>query len=68
MCMYDPPMTFTILSGRWVGNTGCPTKLSTKDVLHDSRSFSRMMGGREKLKYLRETYSSAVYLQGLIWE
>jgi hypothetical protein len=23
-------MTFTILSGRWVGNTGCPTKSSTK--------------------------------------
>jgi hypothetical protein len=26
----DPPMTFTILSGRWVGNTGCPVKSSTK--------------------------------------
>jgi hypothetical protein len=26
----DPPMTFTILSGRWVGNTGCPAKSSTK--------------------------------------
>jgi hypothetical protein len=25
-----PPMTFTILSGRWVGNTGCPAKSSTK--------------------------------------
>jgi hypothetical protein len=28
--VYDPPMTFTILSGRWVGNTGCPAKSSTK--------------------------------------
>jgi hypothetical protein len=28
--VYDPPMTFTIISGRWVGNTGCPAKLSTK--------------------------------------
>jgi hypothetical protein len=26
----DPPMTFIILLGRWVGNTGCPTKSSTK--------------------------------------
>jgi hypothetical protein len=30
MWVYDPPMTFTILSGRWVGNTGCPAKSSTK--------------------------------------
>jgi hypothetical protein len=30
MWVYDLPMTFTILSGRWVGNTGCPAKLSTK--------------------------------------
>jgi hypothetical protein len=29
--VYDPPMTFTILSGRWVGNIGCPAKSSTKD-------------------------------------
>jgi hypothetical protein len=28
--VYDPLMTFTILSGRWVGNTGCPAKSSTK--------------------------------------
>jgi hypothetical protein len=28
--VYDPPMTFTILSGRWVGNTGCLAKSSTK--------------------------------------
>jgi hypothetical protein len=28
--VYDPPMTFTILSDRWVGNTGCPAKSSTK--------------------------------------
>jgi hypothetical protein len=28
--VYDPPMTLTILSGRWVGNTGCPAKSSTK--------------------------------------
>jgi hypothetical protein len=28
--VYDSPMTFTILSGRWVGNTGCPAKSSTK--------------------------------------
>jgi hypothetical protein len=28
--VYDPPMTFTILSGRWVGYTGCPAKSSTK--------------------------------------
>jgi hypothetical protein len=28
--VYDLPMTFTILSGRWVGNTGCPAKSSTK--------------------------------------
>jgi hypothetical protein len=28
--VYDPPVTFTILSGRWVGNTGCPAKPSTK--------------------------------------
>jgi hypothetical protein len=28
--VYDPPMTFTILSGRWVGNTGCPAKSSTE--------------------------------------
>jgi hypothetical protein len=28
--VYDPPMTFTILSGRWVGNTGCPAKSSSK--------------------------------------
>jgi hypothetical protein len=28
--VYDPPMTSTILSGRWVGDTGCPTKSSTK--------------------------------------
>jgi hypothetical protein len=26
----DPPMIFTILSGRWVGNTGCPEKSSSK--------------------------------------
>jgi hypothetical protein len=30
MWVYDPPMTFTILSGRWVGNTGCPAQSSTK--------------------------------------
>jgi hypothetical protein len=28
--VYDPQMTFTILSGRWVGHTGCPVKSSTK--------------------------------------
>jgi hypothetical protein len=28
--VYDPPMIFTILSGRWVDNTGCPAKSSTK--------------------------------------
>jgi hypothetical protein len=28
--VYDSPMIFTILSGRWVGNTGCPAKSSTK--------------------------------------
>jgi hypothetical protein len=28
--VYNPPMTFTILLGRWVGNTGCPAKSSTK--------------------------------------
>jgi hypothetical protein len=28
--VYDPPMTFTILSGRWVGNTGYPAKSSAK--------------------------------------
>jgi hypothetical protein len=28
--VYDPTMTFTILSGRWVGNTGCPAKSLTK--------------------------------------
>jgi hypothetical protein len=28
--VYDPPIIFTILSGRWVGNTGCPPKSSTK--------------------------------------
>jgi hypothetical protein len=28
--VYDPPMTFTILSGRWVGDNGCPAKSSTK--------------------------------------
>jgi hypothetical protein len=28
--VYDPPVTFTILSDRWVGNTGCPAELSTK--------------------------------------
>jgi hypothetical protein len=30
--VYDPPMTFTILSGMWVGNTGCPAKSSTKGL------------------------------------
>jgi hypothetical protein len=30
MWVYDPPVTFTILLGRWVGNTGCPEKSSTK--------------------------------------
>jgi hypothetical protein len=28
--VYDPPMTFTIILDRWVDNTGCPTKSSTK--------------------------------------
>jgi hypothetical protein len=28
--VYDPPVTFTILSGRWVGDTGCPAKSSAK--------------------------------------
>jgi hypothetical protein len=28
--VHDLPMTFTILSSRWVGDTGCPTKSSTK--------------------------------------
>jgi hypothetical protein len=28
--VYVLPMTFTILSGRWVGNTGCPAKSSMK--------------------------------------
>jgi hypothetical protein len=28
--VYDPPMICTILSGRWVGNTVCPAKSSTK--------------------------------------
>jgi hypothetical protein len=28
--VHDPPMTFTILSGRWDGNTGCPAKSPTK--------------------------------------
>jgi hypothetical protein len=32
MWVYDPPMTFAILSGRWVGDTGCPTKSSTKGL------------------------------------
>jgi hypothetical protein len=30
MWVYDPPMTSTIPLGRWVGNTGCPAKSSTK--------------------------------------
>jgi hypothetical protein len=30
--VYDPPVTFKILSGRWVGNTGCPAKSSTKGL------------------------------------
>jgi hypothetical protein len=30
MLVYDPPMTFKILAGRWVGNTGCPAKSLTK--------------------------------------
>jgi hypothetical protein len=28
--VYDSPMTFTILLGRWVGNNGCPAKSLTK--------------------------------------
>jgi hypothetical protein len=28
--VHDLPITFTILPGRWVGNTGCPAKSSTK--------------------------------------
>jgi hypothetical protein len=35
--VYYPPMTYTILSGRWVGNTGCPAKSSTQGghpILH----------------------------------
>jgi hypothetical protein len=30
--VYDPPMTFTILSGRWVGDTGCTAKSSTEGL------------------------------------
>jgi hypothetical protein len=30
--MEDPPITFTILSGWWYGNTVCPTKSSTKGL------------------------------------
>jgi hypothetical protein len=30
MWVYDPPMTFKILSVRWIGNTGCPAKSSAK--------------------------------------
>jgi hypothetical protein len=29
---YYSPMTFMILSVRWVGNTGCPAKSSTKGL------------------------------------
>jgi hypothetical protein len=31
--VYDPPMTFTILSGRWVGNIGCPAKYRRRKVV-----------------------------------
>jgi hypothetical protein len=30
MWVYDSPMTFMILSDRWVSNTGCPAKSSMK--------------------------------------
>jgi hypothetical protein len=51
--VYNLPMTFTILSGRWVGNTGCPAKSSTKgghprSNLEDRHSHVHR---RENLKY-----------------
>jgi hypothetical protein len=41
--VYDPPMTFTILSGRWVGNTGCPAKSSTKGGHPNSHTYITYM-------------------------
>jgi hypothetical protein len=36
--VYDRPMTFTILSGRWGGNTRCPAKSFTKGGYPSSNS------------------------------
>jgi hypothetical protein len=41
--VYDPPMTFTILSGRWVGNTGCPANSTTK-VGRPNNGYSKYKG------------------------
>jgi hypothetical protein len=40
MWVYDLPMTFTVLSGRLLGNTGCPAKSSTKGGHRRSTSWS----------------------------
>jgi hypothetical protein len=47
--VYDPPMTFTILSGRWDGNTGCPAKSSTKRG-HPTHMSSDYICGRQTMQ------------------
>jgi hypothetical protein len=47
--VYDPPMTFTILSDRWVGNTGCPAKSSTKGGHPNCNESSEYLQGGEFL-------------------
>jgi hypothetical protein len=42
--MYEPSMTFTILSGRWVGDSGCPAKSSIRWPRYSSGIFLPLPG------------------------
>jgi hypothetical protein len=54
--VYDSPMTFTILSGTWVGNTGCPAKSSTKSGHPILRRFVTMVDSLQDHCLLSEVY------------
>jgi hypothetical protein len=47
MWVYDSLMTFTILWGRLVGNTGCPAKSSTKGGHPSGWPCGQNVGGME---------------------
>jgi hypothetical protein len=67
--MYNPPMRFTILSDRWVGNTGCPAKSSTKGG-HPSRSATMSFSQVQRVLTVEHYLASCSYLtcQNEFWD